>query len=151
MYVFSEENPSVQKYNELREIVGWEAMDFEAVKKSLPKSIYAVVAKYDNEIVGFARVIGDGALCFYIQEIIVHPEHRKRGIAKTFMEHIFRFLKNNAVKKSYIGVFVGKGLEGFYKKYGFWERPTTVMGPGMIQFWDDDEYNRRFNGTQSEH
>jgi GNAT superfamily N-acetyltransferase len=148
MYVFNEEIPSRTKYNELREIVGWGALDNESVEKSLPRSVYAVTARFNGEIIGFARVIGDGSLCFYIQEIIVHPEHQKRGIANTFMKYIIEYLNKNAIKRSYIGVFAGKGLEKFYKKYGFWERPTNEMGPGMMQFWDDAEFNKHFNSAQ---
>jgi GNAT superfamily N-acetyltransferase len=146
MYTFHEELPTTEKYNELREAVGWGALDAETVGKSLPRSVYVVTAKMNGETVGFARMVGDGGLCFYIQEIIVHPQHQKRGIAKTFMKYIFAFLNANAGKRSYIGVFVGRGLEAFYRKYGFWERPTNAMGPGMMQFWNDKEYNDRFNG-----
>lgn len=147
MYTFHEELPSPEKYNELREIVGWGSLDKRVVEKSLPKSIYSITAKYNNEIVGFARIIGDGGLCFYIQEIIVHPDHQRKSIASKFMNYIMVYLEKNAINRSYIGVFVGKGLEDFYKRYGFWERPTRVMGSGMMQFWKDPEFNKHFNST----
>jgi len=146
MYTFHEEPPSVEQYNALRELAGWGALDEAAVAQPLPNSAYAVVAKCEDEVVGFARVVGDGRLCFYIQEIIVHPDHQRKGIATKFMEHILGFIGRNAVKRSYIGVFVGQGLEGFYERYGFWARPTAVMGPGMMQFWDDPEFNASFRG-----
>jgi len=63
------------------------------------------------------------------------------------MKHILGYIKANAVQRSYIGVFSGKGLEGFYKKYGFWERPTGAMGSGMMQFWNDPDFNKHFNDT----
>jgi len=147
MYSFHEEIPARQKYNELRELVGWGPLDDVIVERSLPKSVYAITAKCDGEVIAFARVVGDGGLCFHIQEIIVHPDHQKKGIAKKFMQYIFDYLKKNAAKRSYISVFVGKGLEDFYKEYGFWERPTKVMGSGMMQFWDDIEFNKHFNGA----
>jgi GNAT superfamily N-acetyltransferase len=147
MYTYHEEIPSVKQYNELRECVGWGALDKKAVEHSLPNSVYSILAKYNNKTIAFARVIGDGKLCFYIQEIIVHPDHQRKGIATNFMNYIFKYFNNNAVKRSYIGVFVGKGLVEFYKKYGFWERPTGMMGPGMMQFWNDADFNRHFKST----
>ena len=90
----------------------------------MPNSVYSVVAEYKNELIAFARVVGDGGLCFYIQEIIVHPNHRRKGIASKFMDYIFEYLRRTATKRSYIGVFSGKGLEEFYERYGFWKRPT---------------------------
>jgi GNAT superfamily N-acetyltransferase len=145
MYTFYEELPTSRKYNELRELAGWGPLDNAIVERSLPKSVFGVTAKYEGEVIGFARVVGDGGLCFHIQEIIVHPDHQKKGIAGKFMQHIFNHLKSNAAQRAYISAFVGKGLEDFYKKYGFWERPTKVMGPGMMQFWNDEEFNRHFN------
>ena len=146
MYDYCEEIPTVQKYNELRELVGWGALDPFIVEKALPKSVYAVIARHKGEVVAFARIVGDGGLCFHIQEIVVHPDHQKQGIARTFMEYIFKYLEKNAARRSYVSVFVGRGLENFYKQYGFWERPTNVMGSGMMQFWNDEEFNTRFRG-----
>lgn len=148
MYTFHEEIPPPEKYNKLRELVGWGPLEMKAVKQALPKSIYSVVAKKHNEIIAFARLVGDGKLCFYIQEIIVHPDHQRQGIANDFMKYIISYIGKNATKRSYIGVFAGKGLEDFYKKYGFWERPTKVMGPGMMQFWNDIDFNKHFNNTK---
>ena len=148
MYRYHEELPSPEKYNELREVVGWESLNIEAVRKSLPNSIYSITAKCNDDTIAFARVVGDGGLCFYIQEIIVHPNHQRKGIAQTFMKYIFDYIKANATKRSYISVFVNIGLESFYKKYGFWERPTKVMGPGMMQFWNDAGFNNRFKGDK---
>ena len=146
MYTFQEEVPSVSVYNALREVVGWGAFDVASVEKALPNSVFSVIAKYDDETVGFARVIGDGGTCYYIQEIIVHPDHQRKGIANTFMEHIIAFFKRDAATRSYMGVFVAKGLEPFYEKFGFWKRPTKVMGPGILQFWNDPDYNQQFIG-----
>ena len=100
-----------------------------------------------NELIAFARVVGDGGLCFYIQEIIVHPNHRRKGIATKFMDHIFIYLRKTATKRSYIGVFSGKGLERFYEKYGFWKRPTSEMGYGMMLFWKDNAFNKYYGSS----
>ena len=143
MLTYHEEPPSAEEYNELRETVGWGSIDKKTVEKSLPNSVYAVTAKFNHKTVGFARIVGDGELCYYIQEIIVHPDHQEKGRARTFMNYIMAYFEKNAISRSYIGVFVGKGLEPFYRSYGFWERPTKMMGPGMMRFWKDEEHNRR--------
>lgn len=145
MYEFIEKLPTPEEYNSLRESAGWGVLNDTSVMKALPNSVFSVVASYNDEIIAFARVVGDGYLCFYIQEIIVHPEHQNKGIASQFMSHIFKFLKSNATTRSYIGVFSGKNLEAFYEKYGFWQRPTSAMGSGMMQFWDDQQFNELFN------
>lgn len=144
-YSFHEETPSAEEYNALREIIGWGALDEEVVRSALLNSVYGVVAKHDGRVIGFARMVGDGGLCYYIQEIIILPEYQQKGIGSMFMEHIMAFLRKNASFRAYIGVFVGKELRAFYRRYGFWERPTKEMGPGMMQFWNDAEFNERLS------
>jgi ribosomal protein S18 acetylase RimI-like enzyme len=145
MYTIHEESLPGEQYNELREIVGWGALDPDKVKSSLPNSLYSVLAKYNDEIIGFTRVVGDGGLSFYIPDIIIHPMHQRKGIATKFMDCIMKFLQKNACDRSYVCVFVGNevAMTKFYEKYGFWKRPTINMGPGMFQFWNDPEYNKQ--------
>ena len=143
MYTFHEESPTAARYNELRDAVNWGTLPEPVVAKAIGNSLFSVVAKSGDRVVGFARVIGDGGLCFYIQEIIVEPAHQRNGIATRFMELITEYLERTAVPRSYIGVFVGKGLESFYSRYGFWRRPSAEMGPGMMQFWNDETFNRQ--------
>ncbi len=145
MYTFHEELPSCAKYNELRLTAGWGSLDPIKVEESLPRSVYSILAKYRDEVIGFARVVGDGGLCLYIQEIIVNPKHQGNGIAKEFMKHVMAYFHQHVCDRGYIGVFAGKDLEEFYKQYGFWKRPTTEMGSGMMQFWNDPEFNKHFN------
>lgn len=147
MYEYIEKLPTESEYNKLRETAGWGALDSVSVEKALPNSLYSITATLNNEVIAFARVVGDGFLCFYIQEIIVHPSHQGKGIASQFMKFIFNYLKNNATNRSYIAVFSGKNLERFYEQYGFWKRPTSEMGHGMMQFWNDIEFNHYFNKT----
>lgn len=143
MYKFIEKLPTPQEYNMFRESAGWGKLDISIVEHSLPKSIYAVCAKIDSTLVGFGRVVGDGGLCFYIQEIIVLPEHQYNNIGTCILDHIMKYISKNATKRSYVAAMVGKGLEDWYSKYGFWSRPTKTVGPGMMLFWDDPDFNNR--------
>jgi hypothetical protein len=145
MYKFIERLPSPKEYNRFREAAGWGELDNSTVEKSLPRSIFSVCAEFDNKMVGFGRVVGDGGLCFYVQEIIILPEHQNKKIGTCILERIMRYISMNATKRSYIAAMVGNGLEDWYSKYGFWPRPTKNMGPGMMLFWNDPEFNEHFN------
>jgi GNAT superfamily N-acetyltransferase len=144
MYKFVEKVPSPEDYNRLRESAGWGKLNLSVVEQSLPKSVYAICAEYDSLLVGFGRVVGDGGLCFYIQEIIVLPEHQNNNIGTSIIEHIMKYISEHATKRSYVAAMVGKGLEDWYSQYGFWPRPTKSMGPGMMLFWDDPEFNDHY-------
>ncbi len=141
MYKFIERLPSPEEYNMFRESAGWGKLDISTIEQSLPKSIYGVCVEFNSKPVGFGRVIGDGGLCFYIQEIIVLTEHQNNKIGTGILDHIMKYISMNATKRSYVATMVGKNLEDWYSKYGFWTRPTKNMGPGMMLFWDDPEFN----------
>lgn len=145
MIEYRETIVSAEEYNRLRETAGWGSLEDVTVRRALPNSQFCVCAYDSGRVIGFARVIGDGGLCYYIQEIIIEPEYQRQGIGSRFMEYVMNFFKRNAIKRCYIGVFAGKELEGFYSRFGFWKRPTDHMGPGMMQFWNDVEFNGLFN------
>lgn len=42
----------------------------------------AYTALVDGEVVGFAQALGDGVLQSHLSFLAVHPEHRRRGIAR---------------------------------------------------------------------
>ena len=60
---------------------------------------------------------------------------QKRGIGSKIVQLLMDFLEENAPINSYIGLMSAKGLEKFYSKYGFIERPNEYFGAGMTQFW----------------
>ncbi len=55
------------------------------------------------------RVVGDGAVYFYIQDIVVHPEHQGKGIGENIMSALMTYLQENAPDKAFIGLFASKG------------------------------------------
>ncbi|MBS3753346.1 MAG: hypothetical protein KGY46_08155 [Anaerolineales bacterium] len=65
--------PTIQEYERLCRSVGWKkVMNFEAAEKGLPNSVYGVVAlDSERKAVGMGRIVGDGGLYYYIQDIAV--------------------------------------------------------------------------------
>jgi ribosomal protein S18 acetylase RimI-like enzyme len=127
--------PSANEYNQLRQSVGWSTYESDVIEKALPNSLYSVCAFINNEIVGMARVIGDGGLVYYIQDVIIKPEYQRQGIGKTLMNKIMEFVRIHASRNSIIGLMSSKSGEQFYEQYGFINRPNTDLGSGMTIFW----------------
>jgi len=112
--------PTIDEYINLCIAVGWkDYMNFEVAEESLKQSLFGVVIQCRDEIVGMGRVVGDGMIYFYIQDIAVVPEHQKRGIGSTIITTIKEYLKEEAPEKSFVGLFAAQGKESFYEKYGF--------------------------------
>jgi GNAT superfamily N-acetyltransferase len=133
--ILSERLPSVEEFQYLRKAVGWGEVDAEAIGLSLRNSLYGVCIHHDTTIIGSGRVIGDGGLCFYIQDIMVHPDYQKQGHGTAIMERIMVYVRKHMYRGGFVGLMAAKGVEDFYVRYGFMKRPTQDVGPGMILFW----------------
>jgi len=86
---------TVEDFNELRTKVGWNAIENELAINSIKNISFITTAIYNNEIIGMARVCGDGGYIVVIADVIVKPDFQKKGIGKKLMENIMEFLKNN--------------------------------------------------------
>lgn len=112
--------PTVEEYTYICNEVGWkDYMNFDVVEDSLKQSLFGVVIQYQDDVVGMGRVVGDGYIYFYIQDIAIIPVHQSRGIGKLIMTSIIEFLKEKAPEKAFVGLFSAQGKESFYNKYGF--------------------------------
>lgn len=130
--VIKEDELSVEEYLELRKSLKWELYSYTDVYTSLSNSLYTVSAYYNKQIIGAGRIIGDGKICFYIQDIMVHPEYQNKGVGNQIMIYIIHYLRSHAVPNAYIGLMSKIGKSSFYEKYGFISRPNKKMGPGMV-------------------
>lgn len=112
--------PTIKEYKNICISVGWkDFMNFYVAEESISRSIFSVVVEYDDEVVGMGRVVGDGFIYFYIQDIAVKPEYQGQGVGSMIMKTIINYLKENAPENAFIGLFASQGKEAFYNNYGF--------------------------------
>lgn len=126
--------PSATDFVQLRSKVGWGELDINLAKVSLKSSLFHVSIYNENQLIGMGRVVGDGAMYFYIQDVIVTPSYQKQGVGVILMTHIEQYLQGTASKGATIGLLAAKGKEGFYSRYGYIERPNNALGNGMCKF-----------------
>ncbi len=129
-----EKPPSPEQFMAFTELVGWSKPSLELATKGIANSLYWVSAYNDKQLVGFGRVVGDGALYFYVQDVIVNPHCQGQGIGRLLMGRIENYLKTTCTPGSTVGLFAAKGKEGFYKKFSYIERNGTELGLGMCKF-----------------
>ncbi|MEX0289047.1 MAG: GNAT family N-acetyltransferase [Flavobacteriaceae bacterium] len=130
-YTVEIRKPTISEYQSLRASTGWGSIEDASVGKALKKDLFSVCIVHQKEVVGMGRVIGDGAIYFYIQDVIVLPEHKGKGMGSLIMEQIERFLLENAKANAFIGLMAATGVKDFYKRFGYLERPP--QGPGMYK------------------
>lgn len=134
--VFIEEAPSAAEYLDLRKTAGWGGFDPDAVAIGLSNSLYCIsVRNNQKNLIGFGRVIGDGAMTFYIQDILVKKDLQSTGIGSQIMKRIMDYLSIKACDNAIVGLLSAKGKESFYKKFGFISRPNKDYGCGMFLNW----------------
>ncbi|NMP30128.1 GNAT family N-acetyltransferase [Thalassotalea sp. M1531] len=127
-------SPSVATYNELRKKVGWGNTSPEQAKTALNNSLFHVIAISNEEVIGMARVIGDGAMFFYIQDLVVDPSFQRKGVGGMLMQKIESYLVKSALPGVTIGLLSAKGKENFYQRYGYNVRDGSLLGLGMCKF-----------------
>jgi ribosomal protein S18 acetylase RimI-like enzyme len=128
--------PSTLEYNRLREAVGWGRMPVDVVSFSLKNSLASVCVSQGSQVLGCGRIIGDGGLAFYIQDVMVHPEHQRKGIGNSIMLALVGYLKENVPHHAHIGLMDSPGADRFLAKYRYISRPLEGQGPSGLGFFE---------------
>ena len=126
--------PTATEFIALRRAAGWDVPSPEDVAEALANTLFAACAEKDSQLIGSGRVVGDGALCFFVQDLIVLPAHQKQGWGTRIMDALMGYVNATAKPTAFIGLFSARGMESFYSRYGFIERPHKHLGPGMVFF-----------------
>lgn len=123
-------------YLKLRDAVSWKKLSRQQAKKALQNSLYIVVAYVDGTPVGMGRIVGDGAVICYVQDLIVIPDMQGKGIGGILIEYLKKVVQGFGCDNTTMmfALMCAKGREKFYEKHEFLARPTTDLGPGMIQY-----------------
>jgi len=126
--------PALDEFANLRKQVKWLNPDYKTLKASIENSLLWVTVYDTDKLIGTGRVIGDGAMYFYIQDIIVAPSYQKQGIGHLVMTHIENYLTNTCFNGATVGLLSAHGKESFYTHYGYVKRDGDSLGLGMCKF-----------------
>ena len=93
----------------------------EIVKRSIENSLCFGVY-FNNEQIGFARVISDHATFAYLADVFILEEHRGKGLSKELMKHIMEHPQLQGLRRFCLGT---KDAHSLYEKFGF----TVIKSP----------------------
>ncbi len=89
------------------------------VRKLLRQSHLVLTAWDDKKMVGFASVVSDGTLCGLVQNLLVHPRYRGRGLGTRLLRHLTRFMRRQGVTFLYALGGRGPQVRTFLNRAGF--------------------------------
>lgn len=96
----------------------------ETILKSIEHSLcYGVY--YDGQQVGFARIVTDYTTMYWLCDVFIHTDHRKKQLGKLLMKCITETPEIRHLR----GMLATKDAHGLYKKFGF----ETVNGKFMVR------------------
>ncbi len=117
------------KHNELtaKEFISlWESVwdgapSLEQTKLAMQNTIFRVSIYDGDKAIAMARMIGDMGLCYYIKDMVVRPEYQGKGIGKTLINELLKFINDNGIKDTQIFIELAAVPDKmpFYEKLGF--------------------------------
>ncbi|KOX37866.1 hypothetical protein ADL06_02240 [Streptomyces sp. NRRL F-6491] len=110
---------------ELYASVGWEGYtrDVDRLCRGLANSHLVVTAR-DGEgtLLGLARTISDDEHVCYVQDVVVHPAHHRRGVGRALVEHLKRRYSHCRfflLSTDHESTEEGRRNHAFYRSLGF--------------------------------
>jgi GNAT superfamily N-acetyltransferase len=136
MLEIKENQLDIDTYMNLRKQVGWKMLSEKQAQMALDNCLFNVVAYLDGKPVGMGRIVGDGAVVCYVQDLVILPAVQGRGIGSKVLGRLVEYVDSITQEgtEMMLCLMCAKGREGFYKLHGFMARPTPNLGPGMIQY-----------------
>ncbi|PUA39451.1 GNAT family N-acetyltransferase [Paenibacillus elgii] len=131
-YEIIERPPTVLEHKTLWEAVGWGQVNIEMTGQSIANSVYCLVAVSAGNVIGMGRIVGDGAMYYYIQDVAVLPEYQNMGVGKQIIEKLLNFINDHCAGSGFVGLFASHGKDEFYEKFGFKNHSPGMTGMFLV-------------------
>jgi GNAT superfamily N-acetyltransferase len=83
----------------------------------------AVGAWQEERLIGFARSVTDGRLRAYIEDVVVHPQHREMGVGSALVGRLLEALSDIDL----VSLFCDEDLVSWYERADFARTRQVVM------------------------
>lgn len=120
-----------KNYNEaeilrLYRSVGWTAYTErpKALRRGFENSMLTLAAYDGEQLLGIIRTVGDGNTIVFVQDILVFPEHQRRGVGSALLRAVLE--RYSHVRQIELVTDDTPKTIAFYKSMGF--RPMSELG-----------------------
>ena len=115
---------------------GWGDLPRTMAETALQNSYATFSVLYENKIIGMARLLGDGAMAFFLKDFVIDPTFQGRGAGRKLLAHIEEYIRSQLQPgwTGYLQLVSAKGKEAFYCKAGYALHPHERSGAGMSKW-----------------
>lgn len=103
----------------LRHAAGLGVVGEDATRIALQKTLHGVWLWEGDELVGMARLIGDGGTFAQVTDVAVHPRLQRQGWGHRIMTRLMRWADETLPRGCYISLIADSGAERLYERHGF--------------------------------
>ena len=93
------------------------------IAKSMEHSLCFGVFSPDGDLVGFARMITDYAVTYYVSDVVIDEGHRNKSLGT----HLIKYMTESDEAKGLNGVLLTTYAHSFYEKLGFERNAQKCM------------------------
>lgn len=99
--------------------VGWTAYTDhpETLKRGFEKSLLTLAAYEGDALLGLIRLVGDGETVIFIQDLLVCPEHQRRGVGTALVKAVLNRFSH--VRQIELATDDTEKTKAFYRSCGF--------------------------------
>lgn len=105
----------------LYDSVGWTAYTVRprVLHDSFSNSLYILAAYDEDSLIGIARAIGDGHTVVYLQDVLIHPDHQRKGVGTALVRAMLEEFWD--VRQFLLATEQQPNTMAFYRSLGFVE------------------------------
>lgn len=115
---------------------GWGDVPYAMAQTALENSYATFSVHRDGQVIAMARLLGDGAMAFFLKDFAVLPAFQGKGIGRLLNAHIEEYIRSRLQPgwHGYLQLVSAKGKESFYLKMGYTAHPHEHSGPAMSKW-----------------
>ena len=101
--------------------------------RAIAGSTMTLRASAEGDITGMLRILSDGAMFCYIQDVFVKERYRGQGLGRALLEHALCWIDDALRPGEYMVVtlLAEPEMESFYEHLGFVRAPNALCGHAM--------------------
>lgn len=136
MFIIEDNCLQAEDFVRLFASTGWGEIPPDAARTALANSYATFALRCDGRVVAMARLLGDGALAFFLKDVVVDPAWQGRGLGKLLLAHVEAYIRARLKPgwRGYLQLISARGKEGFYLREGYVLHPNDRSGHGMSKW-----------------